>query len=172
LRRSVGQLPVDVKIDRQDLSEISVWDPKAKAWMQVKPAAADLDLRGVSYAEWVAAGRDMRRKNADLSSLSSGIVAKAIRDIRAKSEAEIRRAGLHSHIMNLDDLPRVEREFFATFNYVSDGSTPTDESIEESSGFALNAPTREDASVCDEFPEFSEELSGDSADSNNNWSWE
>ena len=163
LRRSVGQLPVDVKIDRYDLAQISVWDERVKEWLIVPAAASDLDLQGVTYWEWVAATRDLQRNNADLSKLSSEIVNTAIQHIRNASDDAIRRAGLHSHIMNLHDLAQVERDHFGSFDYVSNGSPRGDASVEESSSFSLTAPTDQGEPETYEPIAFPNELSGSSA---------
>jgi putative transposase len=174
LRKAVGQVPISVKVDRYDLSEISVWNQEVEAWMHVPPSATDLELRGVTYWEWVAAARDLQRKNIDTSNLASGTVYRAIQDIRQESDEAIQRAGLHSHIMNLDDLNRVERDHFATFNYVSSGGAVTDEPIDELAGFALDAPTAQDDLDPKEssIPVDGDDQPGNSADSETDWSWE
>ncbi|MEA1653027.1 Mu transposase C-terminal domain-containing protein [Nitrospirillum sp. BR 11164] len=119
LRRVVGQKPVIVRVDRFDLSSVSV--KTKEGWLSVPPAVDGLDLAGVSYWEWIAAAKDLQRQHADTAKLSIPVVRQALAEIRGTADMAMARAELGSPILGTDDFERLDQTLFRTFSF-GDGS--------------------------------------------------
>lgn len=115
LRRTVGQQPVIVRVDRFDLSSVSV--RTKEGWLSVPPAVNGLDLAGVSYWEWIAAAKALQRHHADTAKLSISVVRQALAGIRATADMAIARAELGSPILGTDDFERLDKTLFRTFTF-------------------------------------------------------
>jgi putative transposase len=132
LRHAVGQKPVRVRINRYDLSEISV--STKTGWLSVPPSVEGVYLCGVSYWEWIAAVRDLKRKNADTSKLSADIVNAAIEAIRATADMAVARAELGSPIIAREDLERLDRDLFRGFGFEGGGQVSNEDILGEDEG--------------------------------------
>jgi putative transposase len=122
LRQKLGQKQVRIRVSRMDLSAISVWTESA--WMSVPYQQAGIDLRGVSYWEWVAAAEDLARGNADSSKLSADIVNAALRKCRETVEMATKRAEIGRPILTGEEVERTDRSVFRSFGFVDDGADP------------------------------------------------
>lgn len=90
LRRSVHNRNVLIRVDRFDLSAISVWSGKGWRWV---PARLE-GLQGVSVWAWIAAAEKLRAVNRANTKISEGVVKRAIDWLRhqaaiARAEAEL-----------------------------------------------------------------------------------
>lgn len=126
LRRAVGQQKVMVRVDRHDLGEISVH--MGDGWLSIPFARQGMDLKGVSYWEWLAASRHLAHRNADMSKLSAPTVMAALRSVRETADMAIVRAELGTPILTQEELDRADRELFRVFDFV-DGGTPSPEDL-------------------------------------------
>ena len=152
LRREIGQDYVDVNLDRFDLGALSV--STSKGWIHVPQADARVDLTGVTYWEWEAVARSLRRKNLDMAKLSVPVVRRAIEAIRAASDGAIDRKGLGAPVMSDEAFKRVDDELFSTFDFLPADDLDATASIEDTAAYRLDdLPAFHDA---DE-PEKSEE---------------
>ena len=108
----------DIKVSHFDLSAISV--RHGNAWITVPNALDDIDLAGVGLDEWIAAWRELARLNADRSSLHAAAAVATLKELRAMGDGAIRRTGLASPIMSIEDMDRFERQFFGQLQYRRD----------------------------------------------------
>lgn len=114
LRRAVGQRSVLVRVNEDDLGTISVReDVPETPWLTVPCSIGGLD--GVNIDTWLAAGRSLKRQNADLAKLREPVVQRALLELAALGDESARRAGFGSTTTTPEQLDRLERELFAAF---------------------------------------------------------
>jgi putative transposase len=111
-RRHVGQKPVLVRIDPDNLGHVSV--RTKDGWLTV--ACKREGFEGVPVQRWVAAQAVLRRKYADEAKLTEDVVFAAMREIRAMADEAARRAGIASPILRGVDYDKFERLHFRTFD--------------------------------------------------------
>lgn len=131
LRQTVGQKPVLVRVNRFDLSAVSV--KAGDTWITATPAVPGLDLSGISVWEWAAAAADLRRKHANMAKMSTPVVYRALAAIRDTAEMAIQRAELGSPVLSDKDLNRLERDLFRTFAFQEMGEPSNDDILDDDS---------------------------------------
>ncbi|MBV7521158.1 Mu transposase C-terminal domain-containing protein [Ensifer sp. ENS12] len=90
IRRRRRNPEVLVRIDRQNLGAVSVWD--GDGWVSV-PAVHE-EFKGMSYWAWSAACSELRKKNLEKAELSRPTLRKAKADLAAHGEMMKIEAGL------------------------------------------------------------------------------
>ncbi|KQX43247.1 MULTISPECIES: Mu transposase C-terminal domain-containing protein [unclassified Ensifer] len=90
IRRRRRNPEVLIRIDRQNLGAVSVWD--GDGWVSV-PAVHE-EFRGMSYWAWSAACSELRKKNLQEAELSRSTLRKAKADMAAHGEMMKIEAGL------------------------------------------------------------------------------
>uniref|UniRef100_Q07NW5 Integrase, catalytic region n=1 Tax=Rhodopseudomonas palustris (strain BisA53) TaxID=316055 RepID=Q07NW5_RHOP5 len=122
LRRTTGMKPVLVRIDRTDLSRISV-RPKPglniasdQGWISVDCLTSGLE--GVSVDHWMRAARIIRKNNADMAKVSEAVVHQALRDIAEFSRMAAKRAGIASPLYTSQERERFDRDVVRNFEFV------------------------------------------------------
>lgn len=140
LRRAVGQTLVMIKVDRFDLGQISV--RVNDTWLSVEYRHQGIDMKGVSYWEWMAAVQSLRRHNADMSALSVSVVQTALASVRDTAEMARQRAELGSPILTAEDFEKADYQLSKAFAFVDDGGTADPEDLlgEDDWGDATSAP--------------------------------
>lgn len=125
LRRTTRMKPVLVRIDRTDLSRISV-RPKPgpdtvtdMGWISVDCLTSG--LQGVSVEHWMRAARAIRLKHADMAKLTEHIVQQALRDIAEFSQMATRRAGIASPLLTTLSIQQFDRDVVRNFDFVRGG---------------------------------------------------
>lgn len=118
-RHSIRQKLAMVRVNRFDLGAISVWTKDG--WLTVPPADDTLRLDGVTCWEWVAAAKDLRRRNAEMAQLAAGTVATALASIRQTAEMAVARAELGSPVMTGEAFEKLDRDLFRTFGFAAHG---------------------------------------------------
>lgn len=114
----------EIRVSHFDLSAISVLD--GNVWIPVPNALDDINLTGVGLDEWIAAWRELARLNADQSAVHVHAALDTLRDLRTMGEHAIRRAGLASPIMSIEEMDKFEQDFFGQLQYRRDrGSDPS-----------------------------------------------
>lgn len=121
LRRTVGQKPVAVRVNRHDLGEISV--RTENGWMAVKFQRRGMDMAGISIWEWMTAAQSLRRQNAEFAKVNVDVVRKALDSIRGTVDMAIERAELASPIITPEAMARLDHQLFKAFNFVEAAST-------------------------------------------------
>jgi putative transposase len=111
LRSSVRQKLVTIRVNRYDLGYISV--QSGEGWLSVPCVFSEIS--GMSIREWMAAAKDLRRKNAEMASLDKDIVRQAMDDLRQCADMAVKRAEIGEPIMSSEDLEKAERELFRAF---------------------------------------------------------
>lgn len=141
LRSSVRQKPIAIRVNRYDLGYISV--RHGEGWLSVPCVFPEIG--GTSIREWVAAAKDLRRKNAEMASLDKDIVRQAMDDLRQYADMAVKRAEIGEPIMSPEDMERAERELFRVFE-ISNAPIPAE------GNWLPAANANEPASVRDEQP--------------------
>jgi putative transposase len=125
LRRTTRMKPVLVRIDRTDLSRISV-RPKPGSeggadtgWISVDCLTSG--FQGVSVEHWMRAARVLRQKHADMAKLTAHIVQQALQDIAEFSQMATKRAGIASPLLTAPDIEKFDRDVVRNFDFVRDG---------------------------------------------------
>lgn len=143
LRRKVRQQPVDIRVNRFDLSSISV--RTSDGWITV--FAQHDGLQGVSYWRWRQAVLEIRTRNAQAASLSRHVVSNAVRDLGIIAEEAIARAEIRSPVLSADEFDKAELTLFRSLDFADDGSFGVDDEEsawrpEEAEPAALPKPAR------------------------------
>lgn len=122
LRRTTGMKPVLVRIDRTDLSRISV-RPKPslniasdQGWISVDCLTSGLE--GVSVDHWMRAARIIRKNHADMAKVSEAVVHQALREIAEFSRMAAKRTGIASPLYTSQDRERFDRDVARNFELV------------------------------------------------------
>jgi len=115
IRREAGQRRVSVRIDQDNMGEISV--KGNHGWISVPAADDGMNgvLKGVSVPMWLETAAHLRRLHAAQADLSWPIVADAIRDIKAMSDRAIKNSGLSAPVIGAEELNKADRELNRTF---------------------------------------------------------
>lgn len=121
-RRQVNQQPVLIRVDPQNLGEISFLTDEG--WMSA--ACVQEFAHGLTVAEWMAAARRMRERFASQAALKRPVVIEAIKAIREMSAAAMARAGLASPVMTEEEFRKAELDLYRTFR-IRDGKAPQSE---------------------------------------------
>lgn len=122
LRRRTGTMPVLIRIDRNDLSRISVRPkpgrniPSDHGWISVDCLTSG--LKGVSVDHWMRAARAIRRTRADAAKVTESVVHQALRDISEFSRMAAQRAGIASPLLTAEEFRRFERDVVRNFEFV------------------------------------------------------
>lgn len=122
LRRRTGTMPVLIRIDRNDLSRISVRPkpglniPSDHGWISVDCLTSG--LKGVSVDHWMRAARAIRRTHANAAKVSESVVHQALRDISEFSRMAAQRAGIASPLLTTQGFTRFERDVVRNFEFV------------------------------------------------------
>jgi len=119
LRREMGQKPVEIRVDRWDLSSISV-RTKNGGWI-VCNARFD-GLQNVSVWQWTEAVRDIRERNAHLAGLSRHYVLGAVRTLSEAAAEAVERAEIANPILTAKTFDRWEKALFQSFAFADDGA--------------------------------------------------
>ncbi|MER0240070.1 Mu transposase C-terminal domain-containing protein [Fulvimarina sp. MAC8] len=119
LRREMGQKPVEIRIDRWDLSSISVRTKKG-GWIVCNARFSGLE--NVSVWQWTEAVRDLRERNQHLASLSRHHVLGAVRTLSEAAAAAIERAEIANPILTAKTFDRWEKALFQSFAFADDGA--------------------------------------------------
>ncbi|TAH67386.1 MAG: integrase, partial [Rhodopseudomonas palustris] len=122
LRRRTGTKPVLIRIDRTDLSRISV-RPKPglnvesdQGWISVNCLTSGLE--GVSIDHWMRAARIIRKNHADMAKVTEGVVHQALQDIAEFSRMAAKRVGIASPLYSSEDIRRFNRDQVRNFEFV------------------------------------------------------
>jgi putative transposase len=146
IRIAVGKRKVRVRIDRLDISRVSVEGPNG--WITIDHN--NKDLSGVSLSEWKAASDLLRRRHQKQAKLSWPVVGEAIRAIRARVDDAIKRVGLASPLMTEEDFAKLDRNLFGYFRIGEEtwsASSEEDEFSEDSAEDGLDADDDGDEDV-------------------------
>ena len=119
LRREMGQRPVEIRINRWDLSSISARTKKG-GWI-VCDARFD-GLQDVSIWQWTEAVRDIRERNQHLANVSRPIVLGAVRRLSDAAAAAVERAEIANPIVTSETFDFWEKTLFRSFSFADDGS--------------------------------------------------
>ena len=122
LRRRTRKKPVKIRVDRFDLSVISVWDD---GWLNVFANHAKR-LEGVSYVEWREAVRHLRARHAEMAEMSRDVVFDAIRDLNDTAEMVRQRARLASTVLSEEQFRKDEADVFRSFTLRYEGDEEDD----------------------------------------------
>ena len=139
LRRQVQQKQVDVRIDRFDISRISVWHPFSGGWLPV-PARFE-GLENVSYWEWCNVVRHLKRQFSDHARMAQSVVRQALRDRERQAAGAEAIAGVTT-MLTETEMHRAESEVFGNFTVA-----PEDD---ESPGLGFTSAVTNDASDTEE----------------------
>ncbi|WP_331173599.1 Mu transposase C-terminal domain-containing protein [Rhodopseudomonas sp.] len=122
LRRKTGMKPVLVRVDRTDLSRISV-RPKPglniasdQGWITVDCLTSGFE--GVSVDHWMRTARIIRKNNAEMAKVSEAVVHQALRDIDEFSRMAAKRAGIASRFLTSEDFKKFDRDVFRNLEFV------------------------------------------------------
>lgn len=128
LRREMGQKPVEIRVDRWDLSSISV-RTKTGGWI-VCNARFD-GLQNVSVWQWTEAVRDIRKRNQHLASLSRHYVLGAVQTLSDAAAAAVERAEIANPILTAETFDNWEKVLFRSFAFADDGAYGEDLQLPE-----------------------------------------
>ena len=120
IRKRLGNVQVRFRVDRFNLSRISVWDDEA--WITV-PTRFEFP-ENVSIWEWVRACEQLRRIHADNAKVRLSVMLDAINDIRAGGEAARLRAELASPVVNGEYVRHQEAKLFRGMDILDDRKEP------------------------------------------------
>lgn len=120
MRKRLGNVQVRFRVDRFDLSRISVWD--GEEWFTVQTRFEFPE--NVSIWEWVAACEQLRRVHADNAKLRLSVMLDAVNDIRASGEAAMLRAELGTPVVDGDYVKRQEAKLFRGIEVLDDRKEP------------------------------------------------
>jgi putative transposase len=122
--------PVLIRVDRTDLSRISV-RPKPgpdtvtdMGWISVDCLTSG--FQGVSVEQWMRAARVLRQKHANMAKLTEHIVQQALRDIAEFSQMATKRAGIASPLLTTHDIQKFDRDVVRNFDFVRGGEDAPD----------------------------------------------
>lgn len=115
LRKQWQRSTVLVRVNEQDLSEISVKHVRLDRWMSL-PAVYE-GLKGVTMAEWVAAVRYIKRHYKTEGALDWEIARNAIKVVKETVNAKELERGIRSHALNGADLRRAEEQETAEIKF-------------------------------------------------------
>ena len=118
LRREVRQRPVEIRVDRWDLSSISV-RVKGDGWITVD--ARFKGLENVSVWRWAETVRDLQMRNQHLAKQSRHLVDQAIRTLSDAAAAAVERAEIENPVVTSETFERLERTIFRSFSFDDDG---------------------------------------------------
>ncbi|ODT67018.1 MAG: hypothetical protein ABS75_25915 [Pelagibacterium sp. SCN 63-23] len=109
--RRYGGIDVEVRVDTRNLGAVSVRFPDG---YRTVPCMIE-GFEGIDARSWQLCQERLRRDNAVIAAMSSGIVAAAMRDIRAEAETmierqKIARRRLIDPIMSADDFNRLDED--------------------------------------------------------------
>ncbi|WP_061934750.1 Mu transposase C-terminal domain-containing protein [Aureimonas sp. AU22] len=119
LRRRMGQRPVEIRIDRFDLSSISVRHDTG-GWIVCD--ARFVGLENVSIWQWTEAVRDLQHRNASVAALSRHHVLSAVRTLSEAAAAAVERAEIANPVLTATVFEQFERALFKGFEFVDDGA--------------------------------------------------
>lgn len=128
LRRQMGQRPVEIRVDRWDLSSISVRNEKG-GWI-VCDARFD-GLQNVSIWQWTETVRDLRERNEHLAALSRHHVLGAVRTLSGAAAAAVERAEIANPIVTSKTFDHWEKVLFRSFAFADDGAYGEDLQLPE-----------------------------------------
>jgi putative transposase len=120
-RRRSGNTPVTVRVDRFDLSAVSVHvdDPKVgTGWLTVTTPYDGME--GVSIWEWCDAVRDLQRQAGRVQELARSTVLAAVRRLNETADMATKRAELDSPIPESELLERADRDIFRNLTIQND----------------------------------------------------
>ncbi|WP_413711851.1 transposase [Rhizobium sp. Rhizsp82] len=129
LRKQWRRSTLLIRVNDQDLSEISVKHLRLDRWMTV-PAVFE-GLEGVTIAEWIAAVRYIKRRFKTEGALDWEVARKAIEVVKESAQAAELEHGIRSHAMNGADLRRVEENETAEIQFSKKIPFDTGEQPEE-----------------------------------------
>ncbi len=101
------------RLDRQDIGEISAWVDGA--W--VKVPCKYPELKGVSFAKWVAVCQKLKLFNRENASVPRKVFAETMSYMEKQAELAWLSAGLDSPIIDEEVLARVDRAFDRGFKF-------------------------------------------------------
>ena len=115
LRKQWRRSTVLIRVNDQDLSEISVKHVRLDRWMTV-PCPYE-GLKGVTLAEWIAAVRYIKRRFKTEGAHDWKVARDAIMVVKESAQAAELERGIRSHAMNGADLRRVEEHETADLHF-------------------------------------------------------
>ena len=127
LRRKVRQIPVLVRVDRYDLSEISVQTPEG--WMSIPFILEGVNLTGVSLTHWIEVTKYIERVNQRGAEVSANIVTTALDATRDIAKMGADRAELSNPVMTPELMDRAERKISISFKFRR-AEIPTDDFLD------------------------------------------
>ncbi|WP_424631801.1 Mu transposase C-terminal domain-containing protein [Bradyrhizobium sp. SYSU BS000235] len=116
-RREARQKPIEIRVDRFDLSSISV--KTSRGWIVCN--ARYKGLEGVSLWQWTEAIRDLRRRNVDLAAASRHFVIDAVRNLSNAAAEAVKRAEIKNPIVNAGTFQTLEGTLFRGLTFADDG---------------------------------------------------
>ncbi|WP_164919707.1 Mu transposase C-terminal domain-containing protein [Hansschlegelia zhihuaiae] len=113
LRQSVGQQPLNIRVDLSNLGSISVQGLN-KRWITVPIEMKDFD--GVSAQEWIATAEALRRRYANNAKIRRPILLRALAAIRKDGLASAELAGIGPTLLSSEMVRDHETNLFASFD--------------------------------------------------------
>lgn len=120
-RKRVGNAKARFRLDRFNLSGISVWD--GAEWFDV-PTRLHFP-ENVSIWEWVEACRKLRKVHAKNAEIGLSIVLNAVNALRETGEAAMHRAELGTPAVNAEYVKHQEEKLFRGLKILDDVQEPT-----------------------------------------------
>ena len=114
LRRRIGQGDILMRADMSDLGHISVRDFQHHGpWFTV-PCETE-EMVGTTAAEWIATGRELKRRYADAERIREDNVIEALRDIRKLGLDAAERFGIGPTTLLGPTIKALDTELFRSF---------------------------------------------------------
>lgn len=126
LRRTINQREAQIRVDPQDLGEISI---QTKAgWVSVK--CVEDFAKGVSADEWIAANTRLRQRFAAQAAIARPALIEAIVAIREIARNAHRSAKLKPTVITESDFKTAEQNLLRTFRIREEAAPPaTDDDV-------------------------------------------
>lgn len=116
-RREARQKPIEIRVDRFDLSSISV--KTSRGWIVCN--ARYKGLEGVSLWQWAEAIRDLRGRNVDLAAASRHLVIDAVRNLSSVAAEAVKRAEIKNPVVTTGTFQTLEATLFRGLTFADDG---------------------------------------------------
>lgn len=126
LRRTINQREAQIRIDPQDLGEISIHTEQG--WVSVK--CVEDFAKGVSAEEWIAANTRLRQRFAAQAEIARPALMEAIEAIREIARNAHRTAGLKPTVITDKEFKAAEQNLLRTFRIRDGAASPaTDDDV-------------------------------------------
>lgn len=126
LRRKINQREAQIRVDPQDLGEISV--QTEKGWVSVK--CSEDFATGVSAEEWIAANTRLRQRFAAQAAIARPALIEAIEAIREIASNAHRTAKLKPTVITESEFKTAEQNLLRTFRIREEAASPaTDDDV-------------------------------------------